>query len=286
MRIPVRFSTHRLPLSTHKWRIGLQLLLVSAWSIFLLILLIVEIGCTSERTDPQHQLIQHYHLQTPEGDGPFPAVMLILGCSGFRSSLGQQAHFTRMARQLRALGYAVVYVDYLAARELTYCHPLVGLPDIARDVLHTVSYLQSRPEVRAESIFAMGWSYGGGGTLAALSMMSTARPSPLRAVVAYYPVCVGVRPWQVKVPVLIQIGSDDQQTPPDTCRKLDTQSASMPSTTISVYAKAQHGFDVPTFPSGAISPSGSKRQRTYNQRTAVMAWKAVEQFLQRHSSSL
>ena len=192
----------------------------------------------------------------------------------------------RMARQLRTLGYVVVSVDYLAARELTYCHPLVGLHDVARDVRHTASYLQSRPEVRAEAIVAMGWSFGGGGALAALGEMAPDRPSPVRAVVAFYPVCVGVRPWPVNVPVLIQVGSADEQTPPDTCRELVTQSASMPSTTISVYAHARHGFDVAPVPERRVHPGRSDRQSAYDPRAAVAAWQAVEQFLQRHVSAL
>ncbi len=169
-------------------------------------------------------------------------------------------------------------IHYLAARELTYCHPLVGLPDVARDVLSTATYLQSRPEVRAEAIIAMGWSYGGGGALAALSTISTASPSPIRAVVAFYPVCVGVRPWQVNVPILMQIGSHDQQTPPDICRQLDT-----PLTTISVYAKARHGFDVAPLPPNRADVDRPGRQNAYDQQVAAMAWQAIEQFLQRHT---
>ncbi len=275
--------THGLRVPAPEFRTGQRVLLASAWLLSFLMLLMVEIGCTPERPDPQHQLAQYYHLQAPEGDGPFPAVMLIPGCGGFRSSPSQQAHFTRMARQLRTLGYVVVHVDYLAARELTYCHPLVGLPDVARDVLSTVSYLQSRPEVRAEAIFAMG--YGGGGTLAALGTMSAELPSPLRAVVAFYPVCVGVRPWQVNVPVLIQIGSLDEQTPPDTCRELDHPSASMQSMTISVYSQARHGFDVAPLSSPRVNLDRSARQGAYDLRAVVTAWQAVEKFLQRHSSS-
>lgn len=256
----------------------------AVWRALLLALLVMGIGCTLEHADPQHKLAHYYHLLRPEGSGPFPAVMLVPGCGGFMSSASKQAHFTRITTHLRDLGYLVAHVNYLAARDLTSCHPQVALHDVARDILTTASYLQSLTDVREEAIFVMGWSYGGGGALAALSAMSKDQSAPVRAVVAFYPVCYGVRPWQVNVPVLVQIGAHDEQTPPQACRELGTQLASRQSMTLDVYPEARHSFDVVPLPSRRVNQGRSGRRGVYHRRAATAAWQAVERFLQLHSS--
>lgn len=257
--------------------------LASVWRMWLIGLLVIGVSCTPELNDPHRELVKHYDRQTPKGDGPFPVIMLVPGCGGFRSSPSRQAHFARIAMQLKKLGYMVVYVDYLAARNLTYCHPQVGLNDIARDILSTIAHLKSRTDVRAESIWVIGWSYGGGGALNALGAMAMENLAPVRGVVAFYPVCVGVRPWPAPVPVLIQAGERDEQTPPETCRELGNPLALRQSIDILVYSEARHGFDVAPVPVGRVTPGRSGRLGAYDQRAAIAAWKALEQFLRRHA---
>lgn len=49
-----------------------------------------------------------------------PAVLIVPGCSGFavRHSVN---HYEERARELQAVGYFVVFVDYLSRRQLTDC---------------------------------------------------------------------------------------------------------------------------------------------------------------------
>jgi dienelactone hydrolase len=64
----------------------------------------------------QRQALEPYfRMYRPNGTGPFPTILLVSGCSGFTSSIAPQA-YARLAESWRAKGYAVVFVDYLAAR--------------------------------------------------------------------------------------------------------------------------------------------------------------------------
>ncbi len=68
---------------------------------------------THEQTTPQSRLPLNDNLQRPEGDGPFPAVMLVSGGSGFSTFTMTHARYMDAARQLQAQGYVVLFVDTL-----------------------------------------------------------------------------------------------------------------------------------------------------------------------------
>jgi Transposase DDE domain len=95
------------------------------------------------------------------GAGPFPAILMVSGCSGFTPSIAPQV-YTRAAESWRSKGYVVVFVDYLAARRLANCRGsgAVNAVEIGRDVLAVARYLQGQPYVKASQIAAVGWSLG------------------------------------------------------------------------------------------------------------------------------
>src|SRR5712691_3890387 len=68
----------------------------------------------------QKRLEPHYRAYRPDGDGPFPAVMMISGCSGFTPSVAPTS-YTAVAERLKGEGSLVIFVDYLAARGLGRC---------------------------------------------------------------------------------------------------------------------------------------------------------------------
>jgi dienelactone hydrolase len=106
---------------------------------------------------------------------PFPAILMVSGCSGFTPSIAPQV-YTRAAERWRSKGYVVVFVDYLSVRGLPNCRGLgaVNAVEIGKDVLAMARYLQGQPYVKASQISAVGWSLGGGAVLAALGQLTAA----------------------------------------------------------------------------------------------------------------
>ena len=85
-----------------------------------------------------------YELLTPQGAGPFPAVVVMHGCDGI------SAHTRRWADRLVSWGYAALIVDSFRPRGLTnVCKQGALLPGYARagDAIAAKAYLQSLPNV-------------------------------------------------------------------------------------------------------------------------------------------
>ena len=61
-----------------------------------------------------------YRIFKPDKPGPHPAVIFVSGCSGFKPDFAPKK-YERKAAQLRALGFVVVWADYLGRRNLESC---------------------------------------------------------------------------------------------------------------------------------------------------------------------
>jgi dienelactone hydrolase len=163
-----------------------------------------------------------YELLTPQGAGPFPAVVVMHGCDGIN------ANTRRWAERLVSWGYAALIVDSFRPRGLTnVCNRGAMLPASvrARDALEAKNYLRSLPSVAKGRIGLVGFSHGGWAALAASSSFS--------AVVAFYPWCTG----SVPANTLVLIGSADDWTPSQRC--------SGGAANLKVYSGATHAFDAP-----------------------------------------
>ena len=207
----------------------------------------------------QHDATILGHLRKPEGDGPFPAVVLMHGCSGLGGDTrrGMEAH----AEALAAAGFATLILDSFIARPgaggLAGC--VRGGGAAARyyrqfDALHTLRYLQEQPFVDAGNVFLMGQSQGGivAMNVAADSNHSMAlkdwqqrfgEPPRFRAAVAYYPWC-GHVPKRIVSPLLVLSGALDDWTPPWSCVVWKDEVEGAPYEVV-IYEGAHHDFDLP-----------------------------------------
>lgn len=248
------------------------------------ILLLVGAGCATDQAALQRRLEANYRLLRPAGAGPFPAVMLVPGASGFQPAR-IQALYGPTAERLRETGYVVAFVDYHAAYGLPK-GPLAqtSKEDIARAILVSAAYLKSLPFVKSTQIGVLGWSRGGWGTLAALASISDRDPKPFQAAVLFYPGCQGLEPWRANVPILMLLGEEDNVTPPAFCVELTRRVANPSAVEVKTYRAARHGFDISDLPEVAPFPSGKAgEQRTigYNRDAAVRAHDEVQQFFKR-----
>jgi dienelactone hydrolase len=133
--------------------------------------------------------------------------------------------------------------------------------------------------VKASQIATIGWSLGGGAVLAALGQLTATDNSPLRAVVAYYPYCRDLQPWQAKVPALSLMGRSGRSRtagglPTGFCA---TAARHHPSGA-RFYPEARHGFDVSDLP--PYAKFGSEIVG-YNAAADAAAAREVEQFMSR-----
>jgi dienelactone hydrolase len=165
----------------------------------------------------------NYELLTPQGAGPFPAVVVMHGCDGVNENT------RRWAGRLVGWGYAALIVDSLRSRGLSnVCGRGNVLPAAARanDAIEAKSYLRSLPNIAKDRIGLIGFSHGAGAALATGGAFA--------AVVAFYPWCAGSQPRNA----LILIGSADDWTPASRCQ-------GEAGTNLKVYPGATHAFDAP-----------------------------------------
>ncbi|MDB5813698.1 MAG: hypothetical protein JWN23_815 [Rhodocyclales bacterium] len=216
-------------------------------------------------------------LLKPEGEGPFPAVVIVHDCSGLgpRSSGAPM----RWATELVAQGYVVMIPDSFTPRgfpdgvctvagsESSAASGYVG----AGDAYAALKFLRALPYVDGKHVAVMGGSHGGWTTLASMThigrdneALQRAKREGFAAAIALYPGCASpYGTWATKrengmlgqvvaysgiykplAPVLVLIGEKDDWTPAEPCRHLvETSRAAGYDINIVVYPGANHSFD-------------------------------------------
>ena len=229
--------------------------------------------------DAKHRelLSKHYRLEKPDCAGPFPAVMMVSGCSGFNADFAKGTYDAVQSR-LVELGFVTLRVNYLAARNAASCYPDVHSESMASDICIAAEYLQQQPFVKRAAINVIGWSAGASGALQALGRTYNRNPAQVDAVVAYYPHCKLVQQkWDSEVPVLVLVGRMDNVTPLRFCNYLFR---GLPShrLTIRVYDDAHHCFNMFELPAEMQYQFGTIG---YNKAAAKSAWLEVTNFLRK-----
>jgi len=180
-------------------------------------------------------------LRKPEGDGPFPAVVLLHGCGGVSPKRDD-----RVIEKLSSLGYAALQVDSFGPRGISSVCTYTGTDaiDILRkrvtDAYDAKRYLANLPFVDGSRIAVIGWSHGGMTTLQALHKE---KEDPFQAAVAFYPACK-MPLTNMNAPLLILIGDADDWTPASECVSRMPREETSPEVILKVYPGAYHGFDI------------------------------------------
>ncbi|MBE1707620.1 MULTISPECIES: dienelactone hydrolase family protein [Mesorhizobium] len=190
----------------------------------------------------------------PQGQGPFPAVVAMHGCSGLWSSKNSAELSPRHAdwgRRLAALGYVVIFPDSFGSRGLgPQCkngdREVEPYRERVEDANAARRYLQTLAYVKPAAIALLGWSNGGSTVLYTVRPKDRPKPgSPdFRAAVAFYPGCTAPAEkgdWATRVPLLIVMGEADDWTPAKPCKALADANAD--SVKLILYPGAYHDFD-------------------------------------------
>ena len=212
----------------------------------------ISIATAEAATGPQ------FLLSKPDGDGPFPAVVLTHGCGGTERNTTHQTVWRGLVQHAKLLnrnGYVTLIIDSFQRRGITDgCqHPLSYYPVQIRDAHAAFDRLATKPFVDEDRIGYVGQSLGGGTALRLaqggyVSARTRKDRGTFAALVAYYPWCEPGWAHALVRPVLILIGSEDEWTPANRCKDLHDiakRASSRPFVKLKVYARAHHSFDLP-----------------------------------------
>ncbi|HEY1934589.1 MAG TPA: dienelactone hydrolase family protein [Acetobacteraceae bacterium] len=186
-------------------------------------------------------------LMLPDGKGPFPAIIVLHGCSGPRP--GQ----TVWAQRLNGWGYAALIPSSFFARGVyagvcgSYRASLVTPQDRAGDVISAAIWLRTQPEIDGARIGVLGNS-NGGRTAAVITerRYEELYPHLIKAAVDYYGAC-GDAAAKGTVPLLALAGeADTYGYPARACQQFGTQLQPSQVFELHTYPGAVHEFDNPT----------------------------------------
>lgn len=180
----------------------------------------------------------------PEGEGPFPAVLVM------HSALGLRGHVLDAARALADAGYLAIATDMYGA-EADYSDEmkagehymaLLQTPDRLRDrVVNWFNATAARSDVDAGRMAAIGYCFGG------TCVLELARSgTDVRAVVSYHGILTThapAQPGSIRGEVVAYCGRHDPYAPMEDVtalrKELETAGARYQ---ITVFGEAAHGF--------------------------------------------
>jgi dienelactone hydrolase len=236
----------------------------------------------------------HTKVYVPEGEAPFPAVMLLHGCGGVRPNM---AHYAEMAADMGVIAFVP---DSLGPRDISYEDAVESVCSGARlrahertGDLHAVLELMRRdPRVDPERMVIAGWSHGSWTALEALALdRAGRRPASLdalpprglegvRAIFAMYPYnSFPARsrrlPWHADIPVEgVLVRGDTICNDRDSVEVFNRQIEWGNDVRWRYVDDATHGFDEPDHhPTSTL---------VYDPERAKIAHRLFTDFLKRH----
>lgn len=191
--------------------------------------------------------LQGLTLPAAPASPPYPAVLLLHGCSGIEANIPMWQAF------LGSQGYASAAVESFRRRNvLEICTNFSRVPmhERLRDVYAGLAELTTRPDIDRKKVVVMGFSNGAVAVLSALTAQVNSLLAPdsprFRAGIALYPDCSLYQGAPMVAPILTLIGSADDWTPASHCERMATASGKGFQTI--VYPGAHHSFDMPNLP--------------------------------------
>ncbi len=237
------------------WKIIRRILL--ALGILLLILILIPVGIilfdaafgesstdyTNVTFENDEGLTLHGYLAEPEGEGPFPSILLI------HEWWGLNAGMPVLADALAEQGYVVLAADAyrgkLTSRVPRALYLRLTTPDeeVRGDLDTALIWLQDRPNVDPERTASMGFCFGGGESL----QLGLRQSERLAVTVIYYGAVVTnpdlLTPFTDGKAVLGVFGEEDQQIFVDDVLEFEAALNSLDITNeVTIYPGAGHGF--------------------------------------------
>lgn len=190
----------------------------------------------------------------PDGDGPFPALVMVHQCAGVNQAI------VLWAREAVSLGYVVLLIDSLTPRQVsTLCFGPrngVNLFRGAKDAFQAADHLRQYPFVDPTRLSFVGFSWGAmvGLIVSSARYAEALGGRPFASVASFYPGCFRVsRPNtpsfdivsdDMKQPTLVLMGATDNETPASECvEKLHEAKSAGSAVEWHVYPDTGHCWD-------------------------------------------
>ncbi len=228
-------------------------------------------------------------LTKPQGDGPFPSIVMLHGCRGIDKA--QDAWAARLA----GWGYVALQLNSFSPRGVENTCPtpfLVPFTTRVQDAFDCKAYLATLPFVDRNRIAVAGWSHGGALTIASISpenylawatlhnFYGLKKPGPpFRAGIAFYPwICVAPLS-DSEAPLLILTGDSDVIAPAAFLKRNMPLEKTAHEISLKVYSGGYHTFDAEgvdtSFPNSPV-------RYKYDPSAAADAIVQVKEFLAKH----
>lgn len=224
------------------------------------------------------------YLFKPNGNGPFPAVILMHGCDGLEWERPQRASWRLLktyAERFVSQGYVALILDSFAPRGVTnICGNGMQVSPQRRawDAYSAASYLVSFGYVDRRRLVLEGDSHGGWTTLVALEKGRWHAPEHFAAGIAWYPYCPNSTGFTA--PILILIGEADDWTFAGRCTAMADRlrkQGQAAGIELRIFPGATHAYDFP-YPARVNALS---HYMAYDETATKESWQAIGGFLNR-----
>lgn len=182
-------------------------------------------------------------LSKPEGEGPFPAVVLLQTCGGMKKHIT-----TDWPAFLTGNGYVTLAVDTLGARGHAECTRKNFMAKdyhaFVKDAYGALDYLAAQPYVDRDRIAVMGFSAGANAILNGMMPWRVRARGGLdfKAAIALYGICFNIGGYpEGSIPLMIVVGDMDKRFA-ESCM---TAVKVLPRVELHVLPGVYHAFDSP-----------------------------------------
>ncbi len=242
----------------------------------------------------ESRVVDNHYTYIPSGEGTFPTLIAIPGCSGISSEdpafensnpnlqeddLLFRRHYRKMAIKLRDKGFAVYLIDvHKAEGVLTACGGEIGSEKLADYISAATGWVAEQPNVDDREIHLIGWSMGGRGVLEWLHGPRESAEN-LKSAIAVYPGCEEATDLTIQIPILMLLGGADDIAEPGRCEDLARSASAKDKIILKVYPGARHGFDIEDAP--PLVEIGGGMTVGYQRSAAEASWSEILLFLGR-----
>ena len=212
-------------------------------------------------------------LAKPEGNGPFPAVVILHACGGVMQHIN--AGWTSY---LNSIGYAALAVDTFGSRGYGKCpNPIWSASTFfVKDAYGALDYLAKQAFIDASRVAVIGFSVGADHINNSLIPWRVRGPGErdFKAAIAFYGRCrsIGLYP-EGSIPLMEVIAEGDKNTYSVGCSHLNSRIQ------VHMIAGAHHAFDSPEY-NGKTDSAGNHMQ--YSAAATKEAREHTRIFLEKH----
>jgi len=210
-------------------------------------------------------------LAKPQGQGPFPAIVMLSGGKGWSES------WNKWVERFVKWGYVALQVETLESRGVSWFFDgNVSARDAAQDAHDAKTYLSGLPYIDGKRLSLIGWFFGGWAVPYAIDPSTPIRNkgSPFKAAIAFDPFCDQPL-MRFDAPLLILHGELDDWHSVARCRIIEGRSEH--EIILKIYPGAYMAFDLE-----GVDRTSDGHRLLYDPAAAADAFERVKNFLTEH----